>query len=369
MTLTDLDEGWMRVALGLARRGLGRVWPNPAVGCVLVADGVVVGRGATQPGGRPHAEAVALAAAGHRARGATAYVTLEPCAHVGRAPPCAAALIAAGVARVVVGIGDPDPRVNGAGLAALRAAGIETVTGCLAVEAAELCEGFLRRITTGRPMVTLKLATALDGRIATAAGESRWITGPRARAEVHLMRARADAMLVGAGTARADDPRLDVRGLGLDAVRPARVVASGELDLPLGGYLGRTARETPLWLCHHVGAPAARRDAWRAAGATLIELPAADGAVDPAALTRALGARGMTRVLCEGGGRLAAALLAADQVDEIVCFTAGLALGAEGIPAVGPMGIGPLADAPRFRLVSCAALGPDTRAHWRRASG
>ncbi len=369
MALTETDDGWMRAALGLAARGLGRVWPNPAVGCVLVSEGVVVGRGATQPGGRPHAEAVALAAAGPRARGATAYVTLEPCAHVGRAPPCADALIAAGVGRVVAAIGDPDPRVNGAGLAALRAAGIETVTGCLAAEAAALNEGFLRRITTGRPMVTLKLAASLDGRIATAAGESRWITGPRARAEVHLMRARSDAVLVGAGTARADDPRLDVRGLGLDAVRPVRVVASGDLSLPLDGHLGRTARQTPLWLCHHAGAPVARRDAWRAAGAELIELPEVGGLVDPAALTLALGARGLTRVLCEGGGRLAAALLGADQVDEIVCFTAGLALGAEGIPAVGPMRVDALAGAPRFRLASVAALGPDSRAQWRREPG
>lgn len=369
MALTDADAGWMRVALGLAGRALGRTWPNPAVGCVLVSpDGRVVGRGFTQLGGRPHAETVALDHAGPLARGATAYVTLEPCAHTGRTPPCANALIAAGVARVVVSIEDPDPRVNGLGIATLRAAGVPTVTGCLAVEGAVLNRGFLNRIMAGRPMVTLKLATSLDGRIATESGESRWITGPRARAEGHLLRARSDAVMVGAGTALADDPRLDVRGLGLDHVRPVRVVVSGRLRLPLTGYLGRTARETPLWLCHHSGADPAPRAAWSDAGAELIEIPRApDGLLDPAALTRALGERGLTRVLCEGGGRLAGALLAADQVDEVVCFGAGLALGAEGVPAVGPMHVPALDLAPRFRLVASGSVGPDARTHWRRA--
>ncbi|MFN3293016.1 MAG: bifunctional diaminohydroxyphosphoribosylaminopyrimidine deaminase/5-amino-6-(5-phosphoribosylamino)uracil reductase RibD, partial [Gemmobacter sp.] len=205
----------MAHALALARRGLGRVWPNPSVACVIVQGGRVVGRGVTAPGGRPHAEPQALAQAGAAARGATAYVTLEPCAHHGRTPPCAAALVAAGVARVVSALQDPDPRVSGGGHGMLRAAGIAVTTGVLAAEAAALQRGFLTRVTQGRPMVTLKLALSLDGRIATATGESRWITAAPARARVHLMRACHDAVLVAGGTARADDPELTVRGLGV----------------------------------------------------------------------------------------------------------------------------------------------------------
>lgn len=359
------DAGFMRAALGLARRGLGRVWPNPAVGCLIVAEGRVVGRGWTGDGGRPHAEAVALARAGVRARGATVYVTLEPCAHVGRAPPCAGALIGAGVARVVVAIEDPDPRVNGQGLAALRAAGIVVETGCLAPEATALNRGFLSRITRGRPAVTLKLATSLDGRIATATGESRWITGPQARAEVHLMRAQSDAVLVGAGTVRSDDPLLDVRGLGIAGANPVRVVVSSGLDLPLDGRLSATAAETPLWLCHDARADTARRRAWEDRGAVLIEVPSGEeGRPDLAALMQRLGERGITCLLGEGGGRLAAALLRAGLVDEVVAYTAGLVLGGDALPAVGGMEIGALDAAPRFRLVETARVGPDTRTRW-----
>jgi diaminohydroxyphosphoribosylaminopyrimidine deaminase/5-amino-6-(5-phosphoribosylamino)uracil reductase len=369
MAFSDLDAGFMRVAIGLGARALGRVWPNPAVGCVIVAPGgEVVGRGWTHDGGRPHAEAVALAQAGERARGATAYATLEPCAHVGRAGPCSEALIAAGVARVVVPIEDPDPRVDGQGLAALRAAGIAVEVGCLAEEAATLNRGFLNRITAGLPMLTLKLATSLDGRIATARGESRWITGPRARAEVHLMRARADAVLVGAATARDDDPKLNVRGLGLDDAHPVRVVVTGSLALPRSSYLGQTAREVPLWLCHHAEAEEGRRTAWAEMGADLIEVPfAPDGQLDLAVMLRTLGERGLTRVLCEGGGRLAGALLEAGLVDEMICYTAGIVLGAEGVPGVGAIGLESLALAPRYQLGDVERIGPDTRARWIRA--
>ena len=361
------DAGWMRAALGLARRGLGRVWPNPAVGCVLVAGNTVVGRGRTSDGGRPHAEVVALAQAGARARGATAYVTLEPCAHTGRTPPCTEALIAAGVARVVVATEDPDPRVNGAGVAALKAAGVAVEVGCLAAEAVALNRGFMIRMTAGRPMVTLKMATSLDGRIATGTGESRWITGPRARSEVHLMRAQSDAILVGAGTVRSDDPRLDVRGLGIADANPVRVVVSGALSLPRDGHLAQTAAKVPLWLCHDVEAEEARRKAWAEIGAELIEIPfQADGQMDLSALLQRLGERGLTRVLCEGGGRLAAALIEADLVDEIVCYTAGVVLGAEAFPVVGGLEVAALQLAPRFRLLDVAPIGPDMRSRWRR---
>src|SRR5580700_4659831 len=227
-----LDLGHMRTALGLARRGLGNTWPNPAVGCVIVKDGRVVGRGWTQKGGRPHAETEALARAGKGAKGATAYVSLEPCSHHGKTPPCAEALIAAGVSRVVAAVEDPDPRVSGRGIARLRAAGIAVEAGLCAAEAAELNAGFFCRVAQGRPLVTLKLAASLDGRIATPTGKSRWITGPAARERAHLLRAAHDAVLIGTGTALADDPQLTCRLPGLEARSPVRIVIDRTLRLP-----------------------------------------------------------------------------------------------------------------------------------------
>lgn len=367
MSVAAADIAFMRVALGLARRGLGRVWPNPAVGCLIVRDGRVVGRGHTSDGGRPHAETIALTMAGEAARGATAYVTLEPCAHTGQSPPCTEALIAAGIDRVVIGVEDPDPRVDGRGIAALRDAGITVETGCLAEAAVALNRGFLTRINTGRPMVTLKLATSLDGRIATGSGESRWITGPRARAEVHLMRAQSDAVMVGAGTVRSDDPRLDVRDIGIADGAPVRIVVSGALSLPRESRIAETAGDMPLWLCHDPEAEPNRREVWSGLGATLIEVPfQTDGQLDLSALMQRLGDRGLTRVLCEGGGRLAAALIDDDLVDEIVVYTAGLVLGSEAIPGIGPLDIDALQLAPRFRLLDSAQIGADLRSRWRR---
>jgi diaminohydroxyphosphoribosylaminopyrimidine deaminase / 5-amino-6-(5-phosphoribosylamino)uracil reductase len=248
----------MALAIGLGARGLGRVWPNPAVGCVIVHDGRIVGRGWTQPGGRPHAETMALAQAGTAARGAVAYVSLEPCAHHGQTPPCADALIASGVARVVSALEDPDPRVAGQGHRRLAEAGINVETGVLATEAGQAQAGFLSRIRRGRPMLTLKLATSLDGRIATASGESRWITGPEARSRVHVMRASHDAVLIGSGTARADDPVLTVRGLGVSH-QPMRIIAASSLNLPLEGALAASAAQVPLLLAHAPDAPQDRR--------------------------------------------------------------------------------------------------------------
>ncbi|WP_372603169.1 bifunctional diaminohydroxyphosphoribosylaminopyrimidine deaminase/5-amino-6-(5-phosphoribosylamino)uracil reductase RibD, partial [Actibacterium sp.] len=349
----------MALALSLGRRGMGHCWPNPAVGCVIVREDRIVGRGWTQPGGRPHAEVVALAQAGDQARGATAYVSLEPCAHHGKTPPCAEALIAAGVARVVSAVQDPDPRVAGGGHAMLRAAGINVTTGVLEARARDDHKGFLLSRQVGRPMVTLKLATSFDGRIATASGESQWITGPEARRLVHAMRARHDAVMVGGGTARADDPSLTVRGLGVTR-QPVRVVCARKLDLPLDGVLARTARDVPLWLCHGDSAAPDLQSQWAALGAKLIPVAVAKGGrLDPAALLTALGQAGLTRVFCEGGGALAASLLGAGLVDELVGFTAGLALGAEGRPAIGAMGLDALAEAPRFDLVETQVVGGD----------
>jgi diaminohydroxyphosphoribosylaminopyrimidine deaminase/5-amino-6-(5-phosphoribosylamino)uracil reductase len=275
--------------------------------------------------------------------------------------------VAAGVARVVVPIADPDPRVDGAGLAHLRAAGVRVDVGCLAEEAAAMNRGFLSRLATGRPMLTLKLAASIDGRIATDTGESRWITGPLARAEVHLMRAQSDAVLVGAGTVRSDDPRLNVRDIGIPDARPVRVVVSGALSLPRDSHLARTAGEAPLWLCHDHEADPARREAWRELGAELIEIPFQDdGQLDLSAMLQRLGDRGLTRIFCEGGGRLAAALIEADLIDELVCYTAGVVLGAEAIPAVGPLEVTALQLAPRFRLTDTRTVGPDMCSHWRR---
>ena len=357
----------MAAALALGRRGMGRCWPNPSVGCVIVRDGRLIGRGWTQPGGRPHGEVQALAMAGAAARGATAYVTLEPCAHFGRTPPCADALVAAGVARVVTALTDPDPRTAGQGHARLAAAGVEVTTGVMADVAARDHAGFLSRVTRGRPVVTLKLATSVDGRIATATGESRWITGAPARRAVHAMRLDHDAVMVGGGTARADDPALDVRGFG-PVAQPVRVVTSRTLDLDAAVRLRATAAEVPVWLVHGDGPRdlvPARAEAWRAAGARL--LPAATGPggdLDPRAILAALGAAGLTRVLCEGGGALAASLLQAGLVDRLAVFQAGLALGAEGRPALGALGLDALAEATRFRLDELRPVGGDVLTIW-----
>ncbi len=355
----------MALALSLGQRGQGSCWPNPAVGCVIVQGGRIVGRGWTQPGGRPHAETEALAQAGDAARGATAYVTLEPCSHHGKTPPCAAALIEAGVGRVVAAVEDSDPRVAGQGFAMLREAGIEVETGVLAEQAERDLAGFFLKTEQGRPFVTLKLASSFDGRIATQTGHSQWITGPEARRAVHAMRARHDAVMVGAGTARVDDPSLTVRDLGV-AQQPVRVVVSRHLDLPLMGQLARTASEVPVWLCHGPHPDAERARAWDGLGARLIPCALQDHHIDAADLLQQLGQAGLTRVFCEGGAALAASLLEKDLVDELVGFTAGLTIGAEGLAAVGRLGLEKLDAAPRFELIETRAIGPDILHRWRR---
>lgn len=357
------DSAGMTMALSLGRRGLGQVWPNPAVGCVIFAGGRVVGRGWTQPGGRPHAETMALAQAGPAARGATAYVTLEPCAHHGHTPPCAKALIASGIARVVSAMQDPDPRVAGQGHAMLRAAAIDVTTGVLAARAARDHAGFLCRIGQGRPLVTLKLATSFDGRIATSDGESRWITGAPARRWVHAQRLLHDAVLIGGGTARADDPALTVRGLG-PVRQPVRMVASRDLDLPDGSRLAASTGEGPVWFLHGPDAPPQRHASLIAAGVRCLEVAAAPHGLDPRALLQRLGAEGITRVFCEGGGTFAAALLQAGCVDRLVGVTAGIALGAEGRPALGALDRASLADARRFALVASRVVGGDIVHEW-----
>lgn len=360
------DEQHMRAALALGRRGLGSTWPNPAVGCVLVRDGRVVGRGTTQPGGRPHAEAVALAMAGPAAHGATAYVTLEPCSHHGRTPPCADALIAAGVTRVVVASSDPDLRVNGAGIARLRAAGIPVQTGLLATEADAQQAGFLLRVREGRPLVTLKLATTLDGRIATRTGESRWITGPAARRAGHALRAQHDAVMAGIGTVLADDPDLTCRIAGWRRTPLVRVVLDSALRTPLSARLVATAAESPTWIIHGNAAAPARRAALEGAGARLF---CTDGPqVDMAAALQALGAAGLTRVLAEGGAGVAASLLQGGFADRLCWFHAPAAMGGDGTPAVQSLGVAALDGTPRFIRTGSHAVGPDMQTHFQKAA-
>lgn len=347
----------MRTALALGRRGLGRVAPNPAVGCVIVRDGRIVGRGITQLGGRPHAETEALRQAGGEARGATAYVTLEPCSNYGRTPPCAAALIEAGIARVVVACVDPDPRVDGRGLTWLREAGIEVVLGCLEEEARADHLGLYRRIKDRRPMISLKVAASLDGGIAAASGASRWITGPEARAFGHLLRAQHDAVLVGSGTVLADDPLLDCRLPGLATATGIRIVLDRRLRTVQQAKLLESASPSmPVLLIVGRSALAAARTAVERPGLEI--LPVNDEA-QPREILGLLAERGLTRILVEGGAHLATSLLRDDLVDRLYWFTAPIVLGGDALPAVAALGINAPADAARWMPIELRALGQD----------
>jgi diaminohydroxyphosphoribosylaminopyrimidine deaminase/5-amino-6-(5-phosphoribosylamino)uracil reductase len=372
MADSSADRKFMQAALALARRGLGNVWPNPAVGCVVVKDDTVVGRGWTQPGGRPHAETEALARAGDKARGATAYVSLEPCSHTGQTGPCADALAKAGVARVVAAMVDPDPRVSGRGLARLRDAGVSVESGLMEAEAAALNRGFLTRIAHGRPMVTLKLAASLDGRIAAHNGDSQWITAEDARAFAHGLRACHDAVAVGSGTAATDDPHLTCRLPGLPLRPPVRIVFDSRLQLPLTRQLIATARSVPTWivtLAETVEESAVQRaQALRDLGVELFATSAGDnGRISVAEALRALGEAGLTRLMVEGGGKLAASFLAEELADEVALFRGPSIIGGDGIPAVAGLGLDRVADAPRFRLTDSRRLGVDMFEAYSRA--
>lgn len=346
----------MALALRLGRRGLGNVWPNPAVGCVLVRDGRVVGRGWTQPGGRPHAETEALARAGGLARGATAYVSLEPCAHHGATPPCTDALIRAGIARVVAAATDPDPRVAGAGLRQLSEGGVRVDLGLGRAEAEAANQGFFLRMTEGRPLFTLKAAASLDGRIGTRTGDSRWITGPLSRSLAHRLRASHDGLLIGSATALADDPSLDCRLPGLAERSPVRIVVDGRLRLPDTSALVRTAARIPTWVVTLLAADGDRKDRLTDRGVRLIEVdPDPAGHPDARATAGALAAAGLTRVLIEGGGTVAASFLRAGLVDRVAWFQAPLILGGDGTAAVGEVGVATVVHG----LWLAAESGPD----------
>jgi diaminohydroxyphosphoribosylaminopyrimidine deaminase/5-amino-6-(5-phosphoribosylamino)uracil reductase len=356
------DQRFMQLALTLGRRGQGRTWPNPAVGAVVVKDGVIVGRGWTQPGGRPHAEPEALARAGDAARGATLYVTLEPCSHVGKSPPCADAIIAAGIARVVSAIEDPNPEVAGQGHARLRAAGIVVDIGLGALEAARDHAGHFRRIRDKRPHVILKLAVSSDDKIGASGRKPVAISGEAARARVHLLRAQCDAVLVGIGTVRADDPLLTCRLPGMEARSPVRVVLDRSLRIPGASRLVHSARETPLWVMTSSlsEAPAAMK--LGAAGAQVIRVAttATPPGLDLMAVLHALAEKGITRLLVEGGARVASSFIAAGLVDEVWLLRGPDAIGAEGVAALEALPLSAITQSPAFRVRASENLQNDT---------
>jgi len=360
------DREHMAAALALARRGLGSVWPNPALGAVIVKAGRVIGRGCTQPGGRPHAEAVALAQAGDAAGGATLYVTLEPCCHTGRGPACSDLLIDAGIARVVVAAIDPDARMSGAGIARLRVAGIEVETGLFSAEADAINQGFRSRVLAGRPMVTLKLATTLDGRIATRSGESQWITGPEARRAVHALRARHDAVMVGIGTVLVDDPDLTCRIPGMKPVPMVRVVADSHVRTPPLSRLAVTAKDHPVWLLHRADVDLDRAQGLHMDGVSLLPVSGGPVGIDIEAALRSLGSKGITRLMVEGGAKVAASLIRADLVDRIVWFHAPAVMGSDGLPAVEQFGLAELSALRRFKLLEAGRAGSDLYSEFER---
>ena len=358
------DERFMAAAVALARRATGRVWPNPAVGALIVRDtaegAVMVGRGVTSPPGGPHAEVMALRMAGEAARGATCYVTLEPCSHLGRTGPCAVALAEAGVGRVVVGLSDPNPRVSGRGVAMLRDAGVDVTVGVCAALCRRHHAGHSRRVLEGRPHVHVKLAVSADGALGRRGDGQSAITGEEVRRRVHLERAACDAILVGIGTAVADDPDLTCRLPGLEARSPVRVVLDPTARLPLDSRLVQTAGLTPVWVLTANDADYERTDALAAAGCTIVRLATtAAGRIDPLVALRALGQRGITRVLVEGGGAVAGAFLDRDVVDEAVLYHGTVVVGADPVLPFGTRDVSALAQTGRFVVADRGYLGPD----------
>lgn len=371
--MTDISESdlrFMAAAERLARRGFGRVWPNPSVAALIVRrrDGgaVVVGRGVTSRPGMAHAEVNALAQAGALARGATCYVTLEPCSHYGRTPPCAKALIEAGVGRVVVGMADPNPRVSGRGIAMLREAGIEVVVGVREKAMRALYRGFTLRQLKQRPQVFLKQAVSQDGFIGRAGEGQVKISGALSMRKVHGFRAECDAILVGAGTALADDPQLTCRLPGMAGRSPVRVIVDRRARLPLGSKLVRTCVDVPVWLICGNDADAKAIGQLAAAGVNIIRVPATDAGVEPAVILSALATRGITRLMVEGGAGMAASFLKADLVDDLCVVTGSLLIGTDGIPALKGLALADVLKDPRFERIDAGRFGPDSFIHLRR---
>jgi len=365
--LKAADLRFMQVALTLGRRGLGQTWPNPAVGAIVVKDGIIVGRGWTQPGGRPHAEVEALARAGQAARGATLYVTLEPCSHFGKSPPCVDAVISAGIARVVSAIQDPNPEVAGQGHARLRAAGIRIDIGVGALEAERDHAGHFRRIRDHRPHVILKLAVSSDDKIAGAGHKQVSISGELARPRMHLLRAECDAILVGIGTVLADDPLLTCRLPGMEARSPVRLVLDRGLRIPQASRLVHSARNTPLWILTSNVAEAPAATILGAEGAQIIRVASKPVGLDLGDVLRALSERGITRLLVEGGARVASSFVAAGLVDEFWLLRGREAIGRDGVAALDALPLGAVTQSPAFRVRASERLGSDTLTVYERS--
>jgi diaminohydroxyphosphoribosylaminopyrimidine deaminase/5-amino-6-(5-phosphoribosylamino)uracil reductase len=359
----DFDRRMMAAALRIGRRNLGRTSPNPAVGAIIVradgSGGIVVGRGWTAVGGRPHAETVALDDARGDAKGATAYVTLEPCAHEGHTPPCARALIDAGVARVVTTMTDPDPRVAGKGLAMLRSAGIEVSNGVLEADAAIAHGGHIMRVTRGRPWITLKLAISADGMIGRRDGERMMITGKPTFDWVQSLRSEYDAVMIGLGTVQVDDPRLTIRLSGADLGTPIRIVVDTDAKIPLGSNLVTSAGDVPFWLMVGDNAPDDRVAALESAGVVVERVGTGSGGVDLNDVFAKLAEGGLTRILVEGGSQLAASLVSLGLVDEVLFFRAPVVVGSDGVRALAGQALSAIERSPRYRLADDAVIGED----------
>ncbi len=352
------DTRYMTLALALGRRGLGNAWPNPAVGCVIVKDGVIVGRGWTQAGGRPHAEVVALNQAKRRAKGATLYCTLEPCSHEGKSPPCADAVIKAGIARVVSALEDPNPEVAGQGHARLRDKGIAVDVGLMADEAQRAHAGHITRIQKSRPHVTLKLAISADGKAGLAGRKPVAISGEEARDRVWLMRAQSDAILVGIGTVLSDNPQLTCRLPGMFERSPVRVVLDAKLSVPMSVTVISTVRDTPTWVfCSHKASPIAE-DILQQKGAKVFRVDETQGRLDLDEVLKVLGEQGITRLMVEGGPTIAASFVAADLVDEAVLLRGPKEIGGDGIAALEGMKLEALTG--KLKLLGAEQVGADT---------
>ncbi len=366
------DRRFMAAALSIGRRNLGQTYPNPAVGAIIVRqeeDGlVVVGRGYTARGGRPHAETEALKAAGEAARGATMYVTLEPCAHLSKTPPCADAIVNSGIARCVVALEDPNPEVMGKGIARMETAGIAVTAGISAGDARVVHAGHIRRILSGRPHVILKIAVSADGKTGLKGRKPARISCDASMAEAHMLRATSDAILVGSGTVIADDPQLNCRLPGMADRSPVRVVLDGKLQTPLGSKLVRTAKEIPVWLiaCDNASADAEKK--LKAAGVEVIRVKSDNGRVNLQAAFQALGARGITRILVEGGPILSAALIQADLVDEAIIVRSPNALGKDAINALEGLPLEALSDSPKLKIIERRMAGMDSLMHLFRSA-
>jgi diaminohydroxyphosphoribosylaminopyrimidine deaminase/5-amino-6-(5-phosphoribosylamino)uracil reductase len=359
------DTRFMTLAFALGQRGLGRTWPNPAVGAVIVKDGIIVGRGWTQPGGRPHAETEALRRAGSAAGGATLYVTLEPCSHHGKTEPCVDAIIAAGIARVVSALVDPNPEVAGAGHWRLAEAGVVVEVGLGTAEARRAHAGHIRRVAAGRPQVTLKLAVSVDGKVARSGRRPVEITGEAARSRVYWMRSRSDAVLTGIGTVLADDPILTSRLPGMSS--PVRVVLDSTLRLPLASRLVRSAREVPLWVITGEAADSARQQTLAAQGVDVLRAATTAGKLDLGTVLTLLAQRGITRLMVESGPILVAALLRADFIDDVALFRSHSVIGPDGIDALDGFPLSALTQSPRLKMVGSEIIEADTLEKYERA--